>query len=141
MAFTLVPSTVIVPSFTTCTKQGRQPRQMQGAKIAQRPMRREIARRQHPKRHVVVQPPGQLAGGKHTGRVAVQQHLHRHRRMKRLIARPILGVTGMKRRQVERLHGVGDEVRQTVFGKPVCRRHRQQMGLTGVIRQVGGRHP
>jgi hypothetical protein len=92
-------------------EQFRELLQMERPEIADRPVRREVARRQHPKGHVLVQLAGDLARAEHPRGVAVDQHLDHHRRVKRLVARPVLVVAGVKRAQLERVDGVADEVR------------------------------
>jgi hypothetical protein len=72
-------------------------------------MRREIARRQHPKGHVFLQLLRQLAREKHSGGETLEQHLDHHRRVKRLIARTNAGVAGVKCVQAD-LADVGRQI-------------------------------
>ena len=117
-------------------EQLRQLLQVQGPEVADRAVRREVARRQHPEGHVLVELPGDLARAEHARGVAVDQHLDHHRRVKRLVARPVLVVAGVERAQIERVDRVADEVRQVPLGQPVLDRLGQQQHLLRFVREV-----
>ena len=110
--------------------------QAQRAEVADRAMRGEVARAQHPEGYVLVQLACDLARAEHTSGVAIQQHLDHHRRVERLIARAVLLVARVECAQVEPVHRVVDEVRQVPFGQPFLHRFGQQHHLLRVVRKV-----
>lgn len=68
----------------------------------------------------------QLARAEGARGVAIDKDLDHHGRVKRLVARPTLGVPGVKGAQIKTVDAVADEVRQMPFGQPVLQRVGQQ---------------
>ena len=100
-------------------KQRLEIRQMTAAKLAYRPMARIIPRRQHPKRHVLLQLPRQPPGRKHPRRVPVDQRLRHHHRLIRRLATTVPLVRRVKRRQVQSVHQIAHMVRQVPLRQPI----------------------
>ena len=88
--------------------------------------RPEVARAQHPKRQVLVQPALNLARAEHARGVTVDQHLDHHGRVERLVACAPTFVTRIERLEVQRIDRVANEVGQMPLGQPVLQRRRQQ---------------
>jgi len=85
-------------------------------KVGDRPMRRKVAGRYHPIRHILFQllrdaPQRERAGG-----IGIQQNGEHHLRIERSIASPISLVGRMKCLEIQSGHGVGDEERQSPSG-------------------------
>ena len=108
--------------------------QMPTPELAQRPMLRKTARRQHPEPHVLFQLPRDPPRREHPRRVPVEQHLHHHPRVIRRVATPVPLVRRVERRQVQTVHQIAHVVRQVTLGQPLPHIRRQQQRL---LRQVG----
>jgi hypothetical protein len=78
-------------------------RQVLLPKLGDRPVRREIAGRQHAIRHVLFQLPGDPTRRERPGRIRVQQHRHQHLRIEGLIAPPIPRVGRVARLEIQRV--------------------------------------
>jgi hypothetical protein len=68
----------------------------------------------------------QLARGKHTGRVAITEHLDHHGRMKGLVARTAVGISGMEGGQVQQAERIADEGSKVALRQPILQRMGQQ---------------
>ena len=100
--------------------------QVQRPEVADRAVLGEVARAQHPKRQVLVQPALNLARAEHARGVTVDQHLDHHGRVERLVACASTFVTRIERLEVQRIDRVANEVGQMPLGQPVLQRRRQQ---------------
>ena len=108
--------------------------------LAQRPVLRKVARRQHPERNVLFQLPSHPARREHPRRVGVEQHLHHHPRLIRRVATAVPLVQSVERPQIQTVHQIADMVRQVALRQPLPNVGRQQQRL---VRHVGaecGRH-
>ncbi len=103
-------------------------------------MRRRVTRRQHPKRHVLLQPPRDLARGKHPARIRIDQYLRHHHRVIRLVAPPVPFIPGVERRQIQLIDHLAHEIRQVVLRQPLRQGRRQQKLLIRLVRQKARRH-
>ena len=109
-------------------------------KLAQRPVLRKVARRQHPETNVLFQLPSDPARREYPRRVGVEQHLHHHPRLIRRVATAVPLLQSVERRQIQTVHQIADMVRQVALGQPLPHVGRQQQRL---VRHVGaecGRH-
>ena len=109
-------------------------------KLADRPVLREVARRQHPERHVLFQLPRNPTRRKHTRRVGVEQHLHQHPRLIRRVATPVALVPRVERRQIQPVHQIADMVRQMALRQPLPYIRRQQQRLLRCVAAECRRH-
>ncbi len=121
-------------------EQRRQFLQVQRPKVAQRAVRRKVAGSQHPERHVLMQLARQLPRREHARGVAVDQYLHHHRRVERLIARATSGVARVEGAQIQAVDGVADVVGQMPLGQPVLQGRRQQLLLPRLVGEIARRH-
>jgi len=101
-------------------EQLRELLQVQRTEVADSAVPGEVARAQHPKRQILVQPALDLARAEHACGVPVNQHLDHHRRVKRLVACAATGVAGVEGLQIERVDRVADEVRRCPLGSQSC---------------------
>ena len=74
---------------------------MAAAKLAQRPVLRKVARRQHPEGNVLFQLPRHLPRREGAGGIRVDQHLHNHLRIVGRVATPVPLVRRVERTQIQ----------------------------------------
>ena len=86
--------------------------QVQRPKVRERVVRRIVLCSEHPQSHVIKQFGRQLARAEGARGIAVDEDFDHHGRMKGLVARPPLGIPGVKGAQIQTVHAVADEVRQ-----------------------------
>ena len=114
--------------------------QMSASELAHRAMLREVARREHPKRHILLQLPRHRARGERARRVGIDQHLDHHRRLVRGVAPTVPLVRRMERRQVQCINHVADVVSEVTRGNPLLQVRRQKQGLVRLVATIRGRH-
>ena len=113
---------------------------MSASELAHRAMLREVARREHPKRHILLQLPRHRARGERARRVGIDQHLDHHRRLVRGVAPAVPLVRRIERRQVQRINHVADVVSEVTRGNPLLQVRRQKQGLVRLVATIRGRH-
>ena len=114
--------------------------QMSASELAHRAMLREVARREHPKRHILLQLPRHRARGERARRVGIDQHLDHHRRLVRGVAPTVPLVRRIERRQVQCINHVADVVSEVTRGNPLLQVRRQKQGLVRLVATIRGRH-
>ena len=114
--------------------------QMSASELAHRAMLREVARREHPKRHILLQLPRHRARGERARRVGIDQHLDHHRRLVRGVASTVPLVRRIERRQVQCINHVADVVSEVTRGNPLLQVRRQKQGLVRLVATIRGRH-
>ena len=114
-------------------KQLAELRQMSASELTYRAMLREVARREHPKRDILLQLPRHRARGECAPRVGIDQHLDPHRRLVGGVASTVPLVGRIERRQVQCIDHIADVMSQVPWGNPLLqvRRHKQGVGPAG----------
>ena len=100
-------------------KQLAELRQMSAAELTYRAMLREVARREHPKRYILLQLPRHRARGECARRVGIDQHLDHHRRLVGGVASTVPLVGRIERRQVQCIDHIADVMSQVSWGNPL----------------------
>ena len=122
-------------------EQVGQRRQMLLAEVAERPKIRPLVRRQHPKRHVLLQAARNLARGRNAHGVGIEQHPHQHPGIVGDCAACHPAVRLVDRLQIQFIDQIRHEVGQVILREPVPQGGRQQQQLGGVRGAEGaGRH-
>ena len=98
---------------------------MAAAKLAQRPVLRKVARRQHPKRMSSSSFPAIFRDEKVPVPYACDQHLHHHPRIVGRVAPPVPFVRRVERPEIQGVHQVAHMVRQVPFRNPLPKILRQ----------------
>ena len=115
--------------------------EMATPKLTDRAVLREVARRQHPKRHILLKLPRNGARGEHPRRVGVNQNLHHHRRLIGRVATTVALVGCVECAQLQRIDQVADVMGQMPRRQPFAQVGRQKQQLVRLIGTKRRRHP